>query len=279
MHPLVSTQWLYEHQDDPQLVILDVRGHILPASEPLPHYFSHEAEYRESHIPGARFVDWVRDITIGGPAKMQVAPAEQYAAQMSRLGVSDGTLVVAYDDFGGIFAARVWWTLNYYGHTQAAVLDGGWLAWTAEGRPATDLVPTVEPTTFVARPDPRIRRTKDQVFSALGSATRLIDVRSPAEYRAEASRARRKGRIPGAASLPAKEELTVLGKLIAPDTIRAKFEAAGVQHGGEDIVIYCNSGVSSSLGLLAYRAAGFSGGAVYDGSWKEWGNDDSLPIE
>lgn len=279
MQPLVTTQWLYEHLDSPDLVILDARGHIIPASEPLPHYFSHQADYQESHIPGARFIDWVRDITIDGPTKMQIAPPEKYATLMSSLGVDESKTVVIYDDFGGIFAARVWWTLNYYGHTAAAVLDGGWKSWIAEGRPVTADLPAVTPTVFEATPNPALRRTKEQVRDGLGGDTQLIDVRSPAEYRAEASRARRKGRIPGARSLPAKEELTVDGMVIAPDALRAKFNAAGVTRDGEDVVLYCNGGVSASLGLLAYRAAGFTGGAVYDGSWKEWGNDETLPIE
>lgn len=279
MHPLVTTQWLHDHINDADLVILDVRGHILPASEPLPHYFTHREDYHKSHIAGARFVDWVRDITIDGPTKMQIASAGKFAALMSGLGVGDDTMVVAYDDFGEIFAARVWWALNYYGHERVAVLDGGWKAWVAEGRPVSDSLPAINYKEFRARPDPDIRRTKEQVLAALGTETRIIDVRSPAEYRAEVSRAKRKGRIPGAKSLPAKEELLADGLLIGPELIRAKFAAAGVTGEDEDVVTYCNSGVSSALGLLAYRAAGFRGGAVYDGSWKDWGNDDSLPIE
>lgn len=279
MHPLVSTQWLHDHLNDANLVILDVRGHILPASEPLPHYFSHRDEYLQSHIPGARFVDWVRDITIDGPQQMQVAPPEKYGAFMSSLGIDAGTFVVTYDDFGGTLAARVWWTLNYYGHENVAVLDGGWQTWIQEDRPTTDILPVVEPREFIAAPNRALRRTKDEVLAALGTDTKLIDVRSPAEFRAESSRAKRKGHIPGARNLPAKEELTVGGLVIGPDELRAKFAAAGVEQDGEDVVTYCNGGVSASLGLLAYRAAGFSGGAVYDGSWKEWGNDDSLPIE
>lgn len=277
-YPLVSTEWLQEHLNAPDLVVLDVRGHILPASAPTPHYFSHRDDYDASHIPGAQFVDWVRDITVDGPARMQIAPPERFAALMGRLGIGDGVMVVTYDDYGGIFAARMWWALQYYGHTQVAVLNGGWKAWIAEGRPITDVVPQEVPREFVPRPNDEIRRTKEQVQALLGTDTRLIDVRSPAEYRGEASRAKRKGHIPGAASLPAKEDLNAPdGLLLAPDALRAKFEAVGVAD-GDEVVTYCNGGVSASYGLLAYRAAGYEGGAVYDGSWKEWGNDDTLPI-
>jgi thiosulfate/3-mercaptopyruvate sulfurtransferase len=279
-YPLVSTQWLEENLHDPNLVVLDLRGHILPAGEPPPHYFTDEDAFNAAHIPGAQFVDWVRDITVDGPAHMQIAPSHKFAALMTRLGVSKGVTVVAYDDFGGIFAARMWWALGYYGHTQAAVLNGGWKAWLAEGRPVTDVVPVEqrrEP--FEPRVDPAVRRTKEQVRALLGTDARLIDVRSPNEYRGEASRANRKGRIPGAVSLPAKEDLnTPDGLLRDPADLRARFEAVGAEDGSE-VVMYCNSGVSSSYGLLAYRAAGFTGGAVYDASWKDWANDDSMPIE
>jgi thiosulfate/3-mercaptopyruvate sulfurtransferase len=281
MYPLVSTQWLEDNLNDPNLVVLDLRGHLLPATDPLPHYFSHHDEYRESHIPGAQFVDWITDITVDGLHDMHIAPPDKFAALMTRLGISDGVVVIAYDDYGGIFAARMWWALNYYGHSQVAVLNGGWKAWEAEGRPVTDVVPVEERREpFEPRPNDDIRRTKEQVYMSLNGPARLLDVRSPSEYRGETSRGARKGHIPGAVNLPVKEEFTgVDGLLLDPDALRAKFEAAGITDDSEEVITYCNSGVSSSLGLLAYRAAGFEGGAVYDGSWKDWAHDESLPVE
>jgi thiosulfate/3-mercaptopyruvate sulfurtransferase len=281
MYPLVSTQWLEDNLNDPNLVVLDLRGHLLPATDPLPHYFSHHDEYRESHIPGAQFVDWITDITVDGLHDMHIAPPDKFAALMTRLGISDGVVVIAYDDYGGIFAARMWWALNYYGHSQVAVLNGGWKAWEAEGRPVTDVVPVEERREpFEPRPNDDIRRTKEQVYMSLNGPARLLDVRSPSEYRGEISRGARKGHIPGAVNLPVKEEFTGPdGLLLDSDALRAKFEAAGVMDDSEEVITYCNSGVSSSLGLLAYRAAGFEGGAVYDGSWKDWAHDESLPVE
>lgn len=281
MYPLVSTQWLEDNLNDPNLVVLDLRGHLLPATDPLPHYFSHHDQYRESHIPGAQFVDWITDITLDGTNDMHIAPPDKFAALMTRLGIADGVVVIAYDDYGGIFAARMWWALNYYGHSQVAVLNGGWKAWEAEGRPITDVVPVEERREpFEPRPNEDIRRTKEQVYMSLNGPARLLDVRSPIEYRGETSRGVRKGHIPGAINLPVKEEFTGPdGLLLHPDELRAKFEAAGVTDDSEEVITYCNSGVSSSLGLLAYRAAGFEGGAVYDGSWKDWAHDESLPVE
>src|SRR5262245_38015114 len=116
--PLVTTQWLYEHLSDSNLRIVDIRGHVAPASDPLPHYFNHQADYDQSHIPGAVFVDWVKEITDpNDPRHAQIAKPDRYAAVMSRLGITPETLVVGYDDAEGMFAARLWWSLNYYGHS------------------------------------------------------------------------------------------------------------------------------------------------------------------
>lgn len=277
--PLVSTDWLEKNLDRPGLVILDVRGKVLPPTDPQPWYHSYPMDYAKSHIPNARFVNWITDITVDGPAKMQIAPPEKFAAFMSSIGVGDGMHVIAYDSAGGMFAARVWWALNYYGHTEVSVLDGGWTAWVAENRPVSDELPEITPLPFIAQINPALRLTKDAVLEKLGTAARLIDVRTPEEYRGEASRAKRSGHIPGAINLPGKSLVGgANGTLSAVDAIQAKFAEVGASS-TEDVVLYCNGGVSASLGLLAYRAAGFEGGAVYDGSWKDWGNDDSTPIE
>jgi len=278
--PLVSTDWLAANLDRPGLVILDVRGKVLPPSDPQPWYHSYPDDYAQSHIPGARFVNWITDITVDGPDHMQIAPSEKFAAFMSGIGVGDGVHVVAYDSAGGMFAARVWWALNYYGHTEVSVLDGGWTAWTAENRPVTADLPDITPLPFVANISPDLRLTKADVLAKLGTDTRLIDVRTPEEYRGEVARAKRKGHIPGAVNLPGKTLIGgANGTFSGNDALKAKFADAGADSDDADVVLYCNGGVSASLGLLAYRAAGFTGGTVYDGSWKDWGNDDETPIE
>lgn len=277
---LVTTDWLAAHLDDPQLRVIDIRGHVLPASQPLPHYFNHYDDYTKAHLPGALFVDWVREITDpADPHHAQIAPPERFAAVMSRLGIDADTLVVAYDDAGGMFAARLWWALHYYGHPNAVVLDGGWNKWIAEGRPTTAAVPEVAPTHFVPQPQPEIFRSGAQVLTHLEGAQQLIDVRTPEEFAGQASRARRGGHIPGAVNLPRALLLHADGTLLNPDALRRRFASAGISQQSSDVVFYCNGGVSASFGLLAYRAAGLPGGSVYDGSWKDWGNDESKPIE
>lgn len=278
--PLVSTAWLAAHLDDSNVRIVDIRGHVLPATQPPPHYFNHHDDYVKAHIPGAVFVDWVHEITDpADPRHAQIAKPERYQAVMQRIGVNNDTLVVAYDDANGMFAARLWWSLLYYGHERAAVLDGGWDAWITENRPITTDVPTFAQGNFEAHPKAEIYRNAEQIAQRLGEDQRLIDVRTPAEFEGKASRAARAGHIPTAVNLPRGSLLDADGRLLSPDALREKFAAAGVTHSSQDVVFYCNGGVSASFGLLALRAAGFTGGSMYDGSWKDWGNHPDTPIE
>jgi thiosulfate/3-mercaptopyruvate sulfurtransferase len=275
--PLVSTEWLNEHLNDANVRIVDIRGHVAPATDPLPHYFNHQGDYLVSHIPGAVFVDWVNEITDpDDPRHAQIAKPERYAAVMSRIGITPDTLVVAYDDAEGMFAARLWWSLNYYGHNKVAVLDGGWKKWTAEGRPVTAELPMIAPTEFVARPNPAIYRNAQQVSAVLESA-KLLDLRTPGEFNGQASRAQRFGHIPGAANVPRQSLVHADGTMLAPEELRLRFESLGVDDSTE-VITYCNGGVSASYGFLALHIAGLKNIAMYDGSWKDWGNDESKPI-
>ena len=277
----VSTEWLTAHLDDPNVRVVDIRGHVISASEPPPHYFNHQADYDKSHIPGAVFVDWVNEITDpDDPRHAQIAKPERYADVITKLGITPDTTVVAYDDASGMFAARMWWSLNYYGHSKVAILDGGWQKWVKENRPVTALLPTIMPKPFTAQPNPAWRRTSAQVLSVLGSATKLLDLRSKDEYNGNSSRAKRKGHIPGAISSPRQNYIDPTdGTLLPPEQLKQKFAELGIDDNTGDVVTYCNGGVSASFGLLALRAAGINNVAMYDGSWKEWGNDDSKPIE
>ncbi|MDZ4771337.1 MAG: sulfurtransferase [Chloroflexota bacterium] len=275
----VTTAWLAEHLHDPDVRVIDIRGRVLPPSEPKPHYASHHDDYLKAHIPGAVFVNWNFDLTDPADGRRgRLAPPHVYQALMRRLGVNDGTHIVAYDDAGGMFAARLWWSLSYYGHARAAILAGGWNPWVAEGRPTDALMPSYPDGDLTVRTNDAIHRAADQVAAHDGI---LIDVRTPGEFAGTSSRAARGGHIPGAINLPRSALLGTDSEMLPPDALRLKFADAGIDIGNPDqnIVFYCNGGVSASFGLLALRTAGFEGGAVYDGSWKEWGNDPERPIE
>jgi len=275
---LVTTEWLHDHLD--HVRVIDIRGHVLPASAPLPHYYNHYADYTQSHIPGAVFVDWVHEITDpADPRHAQIAPPERYADVMRRCGINEDTLVVAYDDAAGMFAARLWWSLNYYGHSRVAVLDGGWQKWIAEGRPTTGVIPVFPSGDFSPRRVPELYRDADQVLAALDTPQQLIDVRTESEFNGDSSRAQRKGHIPGAINLPRAALVDATGTILPPEQLRQLFADAGITSESPDVVFYCNGGVSASFGLLALQVAGLAKGSVYDGSWKDWGNDDSKPVE
>lgn len=278
--PLVSTDWLAAHLADANLRIVDIRGHVAPPTDPLPHYYNHRDDYLISHIPGAVFIDWVHEITDPASAHhAKIAQPERFSEVMSRRGIGPETVVVAYDDAAGLFAARLWWALNYYGHGKVMILDGGWNKWLAEGRPVTAEVPEVAPAAFTARPQPTWIRTAEQVQSLLGAGVLLMDARSPAEYGGQASRAARAGHIPGAINVPRTTLAAPDGTLLLPDQLRKRFAEAGITDPTAEVVTYCNAGVSASFDLLALRIAGFTHVANYDGSWKEWSNDASKPIE
>src|SRR5215470_11973264 len=137
---LVDTAWLADHLGAARLAVVDIRGSIKPPSAPKPHYVAKHDAYREAHIPGAVFVDWTEDIIEPtAPVHMTLAGPERFKALMERLGVGDEANVVVYDDTGGL-APRLWWALNYYGHPQVRILDGGWNKWMAEGQRVTPLV-------------------------------------------------------------------------------------------------------------------------------------------
>jgi thiosulfate/3-mercaptopyruvate sulfurtransferase len=194
---------------------------------------------------------------------------------MSCLGISADTLVVAYDDANGMFAARLYWSLNYYGHSQVAVLQGGWQKWIAEGRPVTAEIPLITPTPFIAKPQPHLIRTAEQVANRNGNSL-LIDVRTVGEFQGKASRAARFGHIPGAINMPRTEFLNKEGLPLSDLEVRQRVH---LDQTPDEMVCYCNGGVSASYGFLALRDAGYDNVAIYDGSWKEWGNDESRPIE
>lgn len=280
--PLVSTDWLADHLDDPRIRVVDIRGKVLPPDAPKPHYFPKREEYEASHIPGAVFVDWTRDIVDpDDPVPAQIAPPERYAATMSRLGIGDETLVVAYDDYFSAFAGRLLWTLRYYGHDAVRVLDGGWTKWIAEGRPVTQEIPTPPAATFTPRPRPELRRSASEVLEGLRRGAVVIDARQPAEYEGRLSRAVRGGHIPTARNVFYRRLASGEHNTFAPrETLRQVLAEAGLDPDAppDEMVVYCNGGVSATVTMLGLELAGISGVALYDGSWNEWGNDASLPI-
>ncbi len=276
--PLATTAWLEDHLEDSGIRIIDMRGGVLPPTAPPPHYFTDRAGYEEAHIPGAVFVDWQADIVEPGSPSNDVLAPGPFAELMGRLGVDGSMTVVIYDNAASMLACRLRWALRYYGHNKVKILDGGWQKWLAEGRPVNVDIPAIAPTSFRPRVNQQIRATADEILASLETGDmQIVDVRSPAEFAGEASRAQYGGHIPSALSLP-RSHLVADDLTLKPsaDLMRA-FAAAGVDVAAKDTVLYCNSGVSATYGMLALEIAGAQNLRIYDGSWKEWGNDASKP--
>jgi len=277
---LVETDWLADHLADPHVRIVDIRGVIKPPDAPKPWYVAQHAAYRQSHVPGAGFLDWADDIVEPtAPIHMTLAGPERFKGSMERLGIGDGHMVVVYDDTGTI-APRLWWALNYYGHVEVSLLNGGWVKWLAEGRPATADLLRHPPAVFTPRVQPGWRVGAAEVRAAMrdrGAA--LVDCRSRKEFVGEIGRGERKGRIPGAVNVTVGRLLDPERKTWKPpEEIRKMFEVAGVTP-DRRVITYCNAGVSASVGLFALKLLGYPEAANFAGSWYEWEADPANPVE
>jgi thiosulfate/3-mercaptopyruvate sulfurtransferase len=274
--PLVDGTWLQANLDHPQIRILDVRGRH-PSSS-LPHAKS--AEYAASHIPGAIFVDWERDfVDTTDPVPYQIASPAAFAARASALGIADGDLVVTYDDYYGIFAARVAWSFRYYG-AEARVLDGGWRTWVDEERPTSALVPEPRRSTFSPRPRRALRRSLDEVEVASAAGVTLVDARPRHLFLGEQG-VPGTGHIPGALSLPYQELVDgATGLFATPAAISRLLRGAGIDPARppRELIATCGTGVSATVALMALELAGVHGAGVYDGSFSEWSADPDRPI-
>jgi len=226
-------------------------------------------------------VYWLDDLSAADTEVTTFLPSEQEAAgALFRLGIADGTTVVAYSDNGNLYASRMWHVLTYYGHDRVALLDGGIEKWEAEGRPLERGRVEPTPAGFLARHSGWQRRiTAEEILDRLEDGQlRLVDVRAPAEFSCAERRAARGGRIPGVALWPWDGNLRPDGRVREPAEIRARAEAAGLRP-EDELVTYCQGGVRAAHAALALRTAGYERVRIYDGSWAEWGNDPQLPIE
>jgi len=246
------------------------------------------AAYLAGHLPGAVHCDWSKDLVAppppsGHPASLLPGPIE-FAATMTRLGITNRTLVIGYDAEGGHHAARLWLALRYYGHDRCGVMEGGIQKWVAEGRPletgevGRPGVLVAPRLTFIARPRDGVVATKEEVLAAVRTGDPwLLDVRRETEYTGEEARAARGGHIPGAVNMLWRDALNEDWTLRDPDELEETFINAGF--GPETSTItYCQAGVRASFTHLLLTALGHPDVRTYAGSWDEWGNDPSLPV-
>ncbi len=275
--PLVSGDWLQDNLGHPSVRVLDVRGRH--PSSALPH--AKRAEYAAGHIPGAVFVDWEVDfIDPDDPVPVQVAGGDAFAARAGELGVADGDLIVTYDDYYGIFAARVAWAFRYYG-AESRILDGGWTTWQEEGRPVSNEPIDCAPGQFTARPRPRLRRTLSEAASARERGATLVDARPRHLFLGEHGVANT-GHIPGSRCLPYQELVDgATGLWAAPAAVARLARDAGIDpdRPPRELIATCGSGVSATVALFSLERIGIHADGVYDGSFNEWSADAQRPIE
>jgi thiosulfate/3-mercaptopyruvate sulfurtransferase len=282
---LVDTAWLEAHLDDPELRIFECTTHLLPAEpgEAVPyHPKAGRAAYDAGHIKGAGFLDLPGELSDpGASVHFMMPPAGRLADVLGRHGIGEGVRVVLYSRERAMWATRVWWMLHALGFDRAAVLDGGYESWVAEGRP-TSRAPACHPrATFVPRPRPGLLVDKEAVRAALDDpSTLLINTLSRQDFEGqEPSRYGRPGRIPGSVSLP-WAELTDpgTGAFIPLETAKARLEALGAERAAR-IVCYCGGGISATMALFLLHRLGYDNLALYDASMAEWARDPDLPIE
>jgi thiosulfate/3-mercaptopyruvate sulfurtransferase len=279
MDALVSTSWLAPRLGRADLRVLDCT--VLLAPRPAGGYSveSGREAWTRAHIPGSGFADLAGDLSDPqSPLRFTVPTPERFAEAMGALGVGDGHRVVLYDSRLNMWAARVWWMLRAVGFDAAAVLDGGWRAWTTEGRPTSTEAPDWPAATFTARPRPGLFVGKEMVEAAIGSGqTCLVNALDRAQHRGETQHYARPGHIAGSANVPAIELVDDATHRYRPlDELRAAFADVA---GGERVITYCGGGIAASSDAFVLHLLGHDDIAVYDNSLSEWALDASLPME
>jgi len=273
---LVSVEWLEEHLDDPDLVVLDCSVHVEMGEQGGFQILSGRVDYDESHIPGAGFADLLGDISDGdSPLRFALPAPEQFAAAMGNLGVGDDSRVVLYSRQNPAWAARVWWMLRWVGFDRAALLDGGLGAWTAQGGTLS-----TEPARRSARrltpaPRPELVADRDEVLAAVDDDNVwIIDALPAASYRGEMTMYERGGHIPGASNIPASALNDESGFFRPLDELAALHD----RDRNSRAITYCGGGISASSNAFVMTRLGYTDVAVYIASLQEWAADPALPL-
>ena len=269
---LVSTQELEAHLQDWR--VFDCRHDLMKPE-------LGEQQYRQAHIPGALFAHLDRDLSAprdGRNGRHPLPYSGAFFAWLGQQGVRPGDQIVCYDGSSGVTAARLWWMLRWVGHARVAVLDGGWDAWIAGGRPASAELPALQPTAYTLRPHPDLAVDAAYVASHLPQLA-VLDARSAERFRGENETLDPVGgHIPGAINHFFKLNLDASGRFKPADTLKAELSEVLAGRDLRSVVHQCGSGVTACHNLLAMEHAGLTGSRLYPGSWSEWVSDRSRPV-
>lgn len=280
---IVSTGWLEDNLKDPSLRIFDCSTTLeFTPNEDRPYrVVNGAADHLAGHIPGADFLDLQSDFSLqNSPFAMTLAAPDHVAAAFARKGIGTGTRVVLYSRGSLSWATRFWWILRWLGFDRASILDGGFEAWTEEGRPVSTDPCTYGPGDLPVSLRPGLFVGKDAVLAAIGdSDVCIVNALGPDVFSGENPRYGRPGRIPHSVNVPQvslvhPESL----RLLPPDRLAALFEEAGAGKAAKHIT-YCGGGIFATLDAFVLYQLGHDDIAVYENSMSEWGPDPSLPIE
>lgn len=264
-HPeqLVDTDWVAQHGSDANVRIVDMR----------------QSGYGEGHVPGAVYLSPVA-IRDAKAAPTFLLTPQAFQELMSKLGISDATRVVAYDERGGIYAARLWWILNYFGHTNVALMNGGWTKWAAEHRSTSPDTPTPAAARFTPHAQAQWVATADDLVKAIGKAdVKIVDARTQKEIDGvELRNIKRGGYVPSSVPVYWEDLLDPSAKTFKPaGEIKQIYESRGILP-SQQVIAYCQVGMRASVDLFALHLIGYDHLRNYYGAWEEWGNRDDLPI-
>lgn len=263
---VVSSEWLSQHLDDPQVVIIDCRFSLAESQ-------LGEQQYQKGHLPGSYYLDLNRDLS--SPVKKNggrhpLPDPDKFSHKLSAIGVNfQKTLVVAYDDSRLAFASRLWWLLRYFGHEQVAVLDGGFSQWQEAGYPVTDIIPPTRVGKFVPQIQPQMVVNREIIINRKDSANViLVDSRESDRYQGIREPIDKiAGHISGAVNYPWQDVTDSSGYVLSSENQRQRW--AQIEN-AEDIIVYCGSGVTACVNLLSLELAGIHTGKLYPGSWSDW---------
>jgi thiosulfate/3-mercaptopyruvate sulfurtransferase len=283
-HPefLAETDWLEQNLSDPNVVVLDCTTHLVPNPKTTYDVVPGREDFAKGHIKGAQFCDVSRDVSDTSQALrfMRQTP-EDFAAAMRRFGVGDDTKVVTYSTANPWWATRVWWLLREFGHDHAAVLNGGWQKWTAEGRAVeTGPARSRPPSDFTVREVRGLMVGKDAVKAAIGDGgVCTLNALLPAQHIGSGGNSYgRPGRIAGSVNMPAAHLVDpATNTFLSPDELRARLGSVGALD--RPVIAYCGGGIAASADAMILIMLGHTDVRIYDASLSEWAKDESLPME